>query len=207
MDGAVHVLQSSVLFASTYGYLAVLLFVFLEDFGMPVPGETVLVAASILAGIGKLDILAVLLYGFVGAVAGDNVGYLIGRYGGRKLVLKYGRYVFITEQRLHKVESFFVQYGGRVVVVARFVSGLRQLNGIIAGIGMMPWHHFLLSNIAGAALWVSVWGGIGYFFGEKAHDIRVAVRISEYYLFVVSIIAAVLLIGSIYIKRRKRKKL
>jgi membrane protein DedA with SNARE-associated domain len=154
-----------------WGYLAVGGFLFVEDFGIPVPGETMLIAASLYAGAGHLDIWLVAVVGFVAAVLGDNVGYLIGRSGGRELVLKYGRAVFITPERLDRAEDFFSRYGGRVVFIARFIEGLRQLNGVIAGIVEMPWRRFLLFNMLGAAVWVAVWSSVGYLAGNNVEAI------------------------------------
>lgn len=115
-----------------YGYLALGGFVLLEDFGIPVPGETILIAAAVYAGTGKLNILLVALIALVAAVVGDNLGYAIGLFGGRQLVLRFGRYVFITDERLDKAQGFFERHGGKVVSVARFIEGLRQANGIVA---------------------------------------------------------------------------
>jgi membrane protein DedA with SNARE-associated domain len=117
----------------SYGYLAVGGLVFLEDFGIPVPGETILIAAAVYACAGQLDIALVVLIGILAAVAEDNVGFAIGHFGGRPLVLRFGRYVFLTEERLDKAETFFARHGGKVVTIARFVEGLRQANGIVAG--------------------------------------------------------------------------
>src|SRR5690348_6428839 len=133
-----------------YGYLAVGGFITLEDFGIPLPGETILIAAAVYAGAGKLNIIAVLVIGVVAAVLGDNIGYLIGTYGGRRVVERWGRYVFITPERLDKAEAFFQRRGGWIVVIARFIEGLRQLNGIIAGTSSMPWRKFVVYNILGA---------------------------------------------------------
>ncbi len=137
-----------------WGYLAVGFLLFAEDFGVPAPGETVLIAASVYAGAGRLNVVAVGVIGFAAAVLGDNVGYAIGRFGGRTLVLRFGRYVMLTEKRLARAESFFTRHGGKIVIVARFIEGLRQANGIIAGITRMPWLRFLAFNALGAALWV-----------------------------------------------------
>ncbi|HKR48026.1 MAG TPA: DedA family protein [Pseudonocardiaceae bacterium] len=150
---------------TSYGYLAVFGFLFIESFGAPVPGQTMLMAAGIFAGAGKLNIAGVAILGFFAAVAGDNIGYLIGRSGGRRLVLRFGRYIFVTEKRLTKIENFFDRHGGKIVAVARFIDGLRQLNGIVAGIAEMPWWRFLAFNALGAAAWVGVWTSIGYLAG------------------------------------------
>lgn len=141
--------------------------VFFEDFGLPLPGETVLVTAALMASQGKLPILAVCAVAFLAAVLGDNVGYLIGRSGGHRLLLRKGGVIGLTHARLAKVEHFFHRYGGIIVVLARFFEGLRQLNGIVAGSMMMDWRVFLLFNSIGAALWVGVWGLGVFFFGQK----------------------------------------
>ena len=151
-----------------YGYWALFGAILLEDFGMPVPGETLLIAGALLASQRKMDIVSLLVTACIAAVTGDNIGYAIGRFGGRKLVLGYGRYVLITEQRLQKAEGFFRKYGGLVVVVARFFAVLRQLNGIVAGTVKMSWRRFLVYNMLGAALWVGFWGMLFYELGDKA---------------------------------------
>ena len=149
-----------------YGYLAVGGLLLLEDFGIPAPGETVLIAAAFYAGLGQLNIFLVILIGFAGAVIGDNIGFAIGEYGGHPLVERFGKYVFITPERLQSAEKFFNRHGGKVIVIARFVEGLRQANGIIAGLSEMKWLRFIVFNMIGAALWVSFWAGVGYLGGN-----------------------------------------
>ena len=149
-----------------YGYWAILLLVMVEDFGIPVPGETILIAAAIYAGAGRLNVVAVGLVGFVAAVIGDNIGFAIGHFGGRALALRWGKYIFLTEERLDKAEVFFARHGGKIIVVARFIEGLRQANGIIAGIAGMRWLRFLAFNALGAALWVGTWVSLGYLAGN-----------------------------------------
>lgn len=150
-----------------YGYAAILLLVMVEDFGVPAPGETALVVGSAAAAAGQLNIWGVLIAAFLGAVIGDNIGFAIGHFGGRKLVLSVGGRVGITHSRLTYAEGFFRKYGDVVVAGARFVEVLRQLNGIVAGTMEMDWRKFLAFNALGAALWVGVWGAIGYFAGEN----------------------------------------
>ena len=150
-----------------YGYAAIFLLVMVEDFGVPAPGETALVVGSAAAAAGQLNIWGVLVAAFLGAVIGDNIGFAIGHFGGRKLVLSAGGRVGITHSRLEYAEGFFHKYGDVVVAGARFVEVLRQLNGIFAGTMGMDWRKFLAFNALGAALWVGVWGAIGYFAGEN----------------------------------------
>jgi len=149
-----------------FGYWAVLLFVMIEDFGVPVPGETILIAASVYAGAGRLNVIMVGVIGFVAAVIGDNIGFAIGHYGGRALVLRWGRYVRLTRERLDKAEAFFGRHGAWIITIARFIEGLRQANGIIAGIIGMRWLRFLAFNALGAALWVGTWVTLGYLAGS-----------------------------------------
>jgi membrane protein DedA with SNARE-associated domain len=154
-------------FVVDYGYLAVFLGIFFEDFGLPTPGETMLIAGAVLASHGSLSIYWLLLVAWLGAVAGDSIGYLIGAKGGNRLVTRYGARVGITEERLKKVETFFARYGDIVVVFARFFLILRQFNGIVAGTLEMPWTRFFLYNAIGAALWVGFWGGATYWIGRQ----------------------------------------
>ncbi|MGK5680545.1 DedA family protein [Actinoplanes sp. URMC 104] len=154
-----------------WGYYAVAAIIGVESFGVPAPGQTIMVAAAIYAGAGRMNIFAVAALSFVAAVLGDNVGYWIGARGGRKLALRWGRYVFLTPERLARAEGFFARRGGRVVVVARFIDGLRQLNGVIAGITAMPWRTFLLYNAIGAALWVGLWTTVAYLLGTHLVEI------------------------------------
>ena len=103
----------------------------------------------------------------VAAVLGDNLGYLIGRRAGRAAVLRWGRYVLLTPKRLDAAEGFFERHGGKVVTVARFIAGLRQANGIVAGLTRMHWLRFVAFNGLGAALWVAAWCFAGFFAGRR----------------------------------------
>ena len=186
-----------------YTYWAVLLLVMIEDFGVPVPGETILIAAAVFAGTGRLDVVVVGLVGFAAAVIGDNIGFAIGHFGGRALALRWGKYVFLTEERLAKAEAFFNRHGGKIIVVARFIEGLRQANGIIAGISGMRWWRFLVFNALGAALWVGTWVSLGYLAGN--HIDTIYHYITNYSLYVL-IAVAVLLVALIipHVLRRRR---
>jgi membrane protein DedA with SNARE-associated domain len=149
-----------------YGYLAVALGILLEDFGLPAPGETLLITGAIGASTGALNIYLLLLLAWIGAVVGDNIGYAIGHFGGHHLLVRFGSRIGITNDRLSQVEKFFDHYGGWVIVFARFVVILRQFNGIVAGTLGMHWLHFLVLNAIGAALWVGLWGIFAYWLGK-----------------------------------------
>jgi membrane protein DedA with SNARE-associated domain len=174
-----------------------------EDFGIPVPGETILIAGGIYAGAGQLNVVAVGIIGFVAAVIGDNIGFAIGHFGGRALALRWGKYIFLTEERLDKTEAFFNRHGGKIIVVARFIEGLRQANGIIAGITGMRWRHFLAYNVIGAALWVGAWVSIGYFAGTSIDSIYRAITKYSYYVLIVLVVLVVAYI--IWRVRRRRR--
>lgn len=183
-----------------YGYLAVALIVTIESFGPPLPGETIIIAAAIYAGAGSLNIWGVFFVAFIAAVVGDNIGYAIGHFGGTRLVVKYGKFVGATEERYAKAEKFFVRFGGRIVIVARFVEGLRQLNGIIAGTTKMPYRKFLVCNIFGSALWVAVWTIAGDQAGNHIQTIYNSGKYIAEGLIVLLIIAV-----PIYLVRRRRR--
>ena len=187
-----------------YGLLAVLFFVLIEDFGIPVPGETILIAASIYAGSGRLNVVAVGVIGFVAAVTGDNIGFAIGHFGGRALVLRWGRYVRLTEERLDKAEAFFERHGGWIITVARFIEVLRQANGIIAGITGMRWLRFLAFNALGAALWVGTWVSLGYLAGSHIDTIYPRITKYSFYLLIALAVLLAAYIAWRVLRRRSR---
>jgi membrane protein DedA with SNARE-associated domain len=190
----------------SYGYLAVGGLLFVEDFGVPAPGETILIAAAVYAGAGQLNIVAVVLIGFLAALAGDNVGFAIGHFGGRALVLRFGRYVFLTEERLDKAQEFFTRHGGKVVTIARFVEGLRQANGIVDGLAKMPWRRFLGFNALGAALWVATWSAVGYLAGNNLTAIYDQLKRYELYLLAALGVLVVVLIGHRLWRRNRERR-
>jgi membrane protein DedA with SNARE-associated domain len=185
-----------------YGYLAIAGLVMIEDFGVPLPGETVLVLGALYAGTGRLNIVLVALLAFLGAIAGDNIGFAVGHFGGRPLLERYGRYVLITPQRLEHATQFFERHGGKVIIIARFVEGLRQANGIIAGISGMHWAKFLVFNVIGAALWVATWATIGYVSGSHIDSVyAAATRYGTYLAIAVGVLALGYLARRIYRRR------
>ncbi|HET7650269.1 MAG TPA: DedA family protein [Gammaproteobacteria bacterium] len=145
-------------YLSAYGYPVLFMVIFIESFGIPAPGQTLLIASALLAAHGKLSIALVLMTAFFAAVAGDSLGYWIGMQGGRRLLLRFGRYVRIGRREIRKMERAFNRFGGWFVTFARFFEVLRQVNGIVAGTMEMPFRRFLMFNGTGALLWVTVWG-------------------------------------------------
>jgi membrane protein DedA with SNARE-associated domain len=186
-----------------YGVWAVGLLVLLENIGVPViPGELALIAGAIYAGTGQLNVVAVGVTAVVAAFAGAGIGYAIGRLGGRALVLRYGKYVFIREHHLDRAERAVDRYGGVIVVVARYIVGLRELNGIISGVtGMRP-VTFGTFNAIGALAWVATWLTIGYVAGD--HIETIYSDITRYALY--ALIALAVLLAAWIARRVRRAK-
>ncbi|OBI47513.1 alkaline phosphatase [Mycobacterium kyorinense] len=199
------ILQSLAPILDRHGYAAVVALVGVEGFGIPAPGQTVLIAAGIYAGAGQLNLAVVLALGLVAAVAGDNIGYAIGHFAGRPLVLRFGRYVFLTEDRLATAERFFAKHGNVVVPVARFIDGLRQANGVVAGLAHMRWWRFLAYNVLGAIAWVSLWVLVGYVAGDHITAIYTEFQHYEKY-FLAALAAAVIAVSIRWLIKRRRRR-
>ncbi len=150
-----------------YGYAALFVGVFLENLGVPVPGETVLLAAGFFAKQGTLRLAIVIPCAIVAATFGDNTGYWIGRRGGRKLIERRGKYIGLSPKRLSHVESYFHEHGPRTIFFARFISGLRVVAALAAGVSHVPWPTFLLYNAAGAVVWGTAIALLGFLFGQS----------------------------------------
>ena len=150
-----------------YGYLFVFFGVMLGCSGIPFPGATILLAAGILVQQGHLNLGYAIVFGILGAILGSQIGYWAGKRGGRSFVLKWGRYVKITPERLGRVEQFFVRYGGKAVFASRFVSVFRMLGAPVAGISQMRRGTFFLYSALGGIVWATVVVLLGYFFGQS----------------------------------------
>jgi membrane protein DedA with SNARE-associated domain len=146
-----------------YGYSVVFLGVFLENTGLPVPGETMLLAGAALAHYGRLKLQWVVLTAIGGATLGDNLGFFIGRRYGRGLVERYGGHIGFTPARLAQFDRFFQKHGGRTVFIARFITGLRVVGAVLAGASGLRWPTFLVYNAAGAVVWSTAIACAGYF--------------------------------------------
>jgi membrane-associated protein len=155
-------------FAGAHGYWVLFLGVMLENAGIPLPGETALLAAGCLAspaGGSHLHLWAVIGVAFAGAVIGDNVGYWVGRELARRRLARGGRFLFLTPARLRAAEDYFARYGALTVFFGRFVALLRIVAGPAAGVAGMPWGRFLVANAAGAAVWATSIALLGYVAG------------------------------------------
>jgi membrane protein DedA with SNARE-associated domain len=165
-----------------YGLLFLFGIVALESAGAWVPGETALVTAAVIASRGHLTIEYVVIVAAIAAILGDNVGYWIGRTGGRRLAEKLPW----LARFLPPAERFFVRHGGKAVFFARFLAGLRVTGAWMAGISRMHWWTFLVWNAAGGIVWATAVSLVAYFFGKAAGD-----AISHYGLYGVALALAV----------------
>ena len=192
-------------FVRHYGAFSVMPILAIEAIGAPVPGESLLIFASVLAGRGEMSLPALLIFAWVGSVIGDNLGFLIGRKLGRKTVQRYGAKVGLTNERFSGIENTYVRYGSATVLFARFFSILRQLNGIVAGMLGMSWWRFVLFDAVGAALWVMVWVFLPAYFSEHLAFI---VTLAHHKIVVVSFLIAVglILVVGFFIRRLREAK-
>jgi len=190
-----------------YGYWAIAALLLLENIGIPViPGELALIAGAIFAGTGQagLNIVGVGIVAVAAAVAGAEIGYLIGRFAGRELVLHQGKYILIKPHHLERAEATASRYGGIVVVVARFIVVLRELNGIVGGISQMRWATFAFFNVVGACAWVATWLTIGYVAGDHIDTIYNGIDRFALYVLIALVVVLVGYIGWRLLRRRRR---
>jgi membrane protein DedA with SNARE-associated domain len=184
---------------TTYGYWAVLLFVAVESIGIPFPGETMLLVAAIYAGTHhSFHLPLVILAAACGAILGDNLGYLVGRGGGYRLLRRYGHLVHLDDRKLKLGIYLFRQHGGKVVFFGRFVAVLRAWAAFLAGTSRMPWDRFLLFNAAGGILWATLYGCGGYVLGDNIYRLTGPVG-------VVSVVLAILAIVVSFIVLRRNE--
>lgn len=149
-----------------YGYLFVLLGPMLQGVGLPLPAQTILLTAGVMAGQEILNPFYAVAFGLAGAMAGSQVGYLIGRKGGRPFVLRWGKYVRLTKERLDRAEEFFEKYERRAVLVARFIPFLKTFGYLAAGVSRMPHGTFFGYDLLGTSVWVAVSVFAGYIVSE-----------------------------------------
>jgi membrane protein DedA with SNARE-associated domain len=155
-------------FVARHGYWIVATAVGLESMGIPLPGETILVSAAVYAGVShQLNIVTVIAVAAMGAIAGDNLGFLIGRRVGYPLLIRKGHLIGLTTARVKLGQLLFTRHGGKVVFFGRFVALLRALAALLAGVNCMPWPRFLAFNAAGAVAWTGGYGTLAYVLGAQ----------------------------------------
>jgi membrane protein DedA with SNARE-associated domain len=184
-----------------YGLWVVFAVVMLEGMGIPVPGETALITAALYAGsTHQIGIASVVLVAAMAAIIGDNIGYLIGRSIGIRLIERYGRHVRLNEARLKMGQYLFRRHGGKIVLCARFVTLLRSFAALLAGVNRMRWPYFLIMNAIGGTCWAFLFGGGAYLFGEEMRRVTRPVSL-------LLLVAAVGLIttGVIFFQRHEKE--
>jgi membrane protein DedA with SNARE-associated domain len=157
-------------FIANYGLLFLFGIVCLESAGLWVPGETALIAAGVYASKGNLSITAVIAVAAAGAVIGDNIGYWLGREGGRRLIERYRWMRRVADRLLPPAERFFARHGGKAVFLARFFGGVRVTGAWMAGITRMSWWRFLFWNAAGGIVWALAVGLVSFYAGRAVAD-------------------------------------
>ena len=189
-------------FFHDYGYWTVAIALLLENAGIPVPGETILLFASFLAySERELHLPIIIIVATAACTIGDNLGYLIGRRGGRRLLARYQHIFRIRDKTIARGERLFARYGSLTIFFARFVFGMRIIAGPLAGVLHMEWKRFVLFNFLGAVVWVTVITLVGYFFGSQWEALlRVMHRIN------LGIAAAVGIVVLLLWWRHRRKK-
>jgi membrane-associated protein len=174
-----------------YGYWAVAIALLLENAGIPVPGETVLLLASFVAySQNELSLPWIIVVATVACTLGDNLGYALGVYGGRAVVTRYQAFFRIKDKTLARGEDLFARFGAVTVFFARFVFGMRVIAGPMAGVLRMPWRKFLIYNFLGAAVWVTVISGAGYLFGQHWWRLEGYIKRFDIALAIVALVAA-----------------
>lgn len=186
----------------TYGYWAVFLAVGVESLGIPLPGETTLITAALYAGTThRLNIGLIVVVASAAAIVGDNIGYVIGRVGGYRLLRRYGKYVRVDEARIKVGRYLFDRHGGKVVFFGRFVSVLRTYAAFLAGTNAMKWRRFLVFNASGGIIWSAIFAISAYFAGNVIRRVGTIVAI------VGGILAVVTLVVVVVMTRRHLKRL
>jgi len=175
-------------FFEHHGYLTVFFALMLENAGIPVPGETILLFASFLAfDEQSMRLPWIICIGIVACTTGDNIGYWIGRRGGRALLERYQKLFRISDRSIERGEHLFERFGNVTIFFARFVFGMRIIAGPLAGVLKMRWLRFALFNFLGATVWVTVISAIGYLFGEHWNQLVRFIGRANLILFVIAI--------------------
>ena len=188
---------------SEYGYAVVGIGVMLEATGLPLPGESLMIAAALYAAAThRLDIFVIVPVAAVGAIVGDQIGYFIGRSVGFRVLARFGRRVGLSEERLELGRYLFRRYGGRVVFLGRFVAVLRTFVALLAGANRMAWHSFLIWNALGGIGWTSLYGFGAYVLGDAVKRVSGPVGLA------MAVAGAIALVcGLVFVKRNERRLL
>jgi membrane protein DedA with SNARE-associated domain len=173
-------------FIVAWGYWAVALGLLLENAGIPVPGETILIIASVASfNEHELHLPWIIVIGTLAATTGDNIGYWIGRRGGRPLLERWKHFFRVSDRHVQKGEALIEKHGAVSIFIARFIAGARIFAGPLAGILHMRWPRFALFNFLGAVTWVTVIASLGYAFGSQLDRLLKLVKDANYIILIV----------------------
>jgi len=192
-------------FFQSYGYWVVFFGIMLENAGLPVPGETVLLFAGFLAFHGQLHLSRAILTAIAGATIGDSLGYAIGHFGGTALVRRLRGRFLMSARHYDRAQALVLKHGHWAVFVARFITGLRVLAGPFAGAFLMPYPRFLLFNFSGAVVWAITIGYVGFLFGSNWGRLVRLVKAADLVILALVALGAVVA-GVVYARRQKKRK-
>ncbi len=185
-----------------YGYIAVFTGILLESTGLPLPGESLMIAAALYAAsTHRLDIFILVPLAAMGAICGDQIGYFVGRWIGYRLLARWGRKVGLSDERLELGRFLFRKYGAAVVFLGRFVAFLRTFAAVLAGANRMPWHSFLLWNALGGICWTALYGFGAYALGDAAKRITGPLGIG------LGVVGALVLLAIVVFVHRNERRL
>ena len=189
MHGIIEIIRH---FLEAWGYWAVALGLLLENAGVPVPGETILIVAAVFSyNTHHLHLQWIIIVGIIAATTGDNIGYWIGRKGGRTLLERWKRFFRVRDEHIRSAESLIERHGSWAIFLARFVTGARVIAGPLAGVLYMEWKRFALFNFLGATVWVVTIAGVAYAFGSQLD--RLLALMSDFNWLVLGVVAVVIL--------------
>jgi membrane protein DedA with SNARE-associated domain len=175
---------------TNHGYWTLAITLLLENAGIPLPGETMLLFASFLAfQHHELNLGLIILVATLACTLGDNLGYWIGFHGGRPLLHRYQKVFRVSDEKIERGEKLFEKFGSITVFFARFVFGMRVIAGPLAGVLRMPWRRFVMFNFLSAAVWVTVISCVGYFFGQHWERLLKIVGQANVAVFVIAALA------------------
>lgn len=185
-----------------YGVLIIMAAVAVEGFGIPAPGQTLLVVGAVLAARGKFNIDELLAGAWFASVVGSLVGYYVGRLGGRRLLARLP----VNQSHLERMERLCAHHGGKLILVARFIDGPRQLSSFLVGVLQMSPARFLVMTSVGAVLWVGVWGMGAYQLDRHIHVLDTTVRHLSPYAWAATLLAVLLLVIYLFRRNHNRKR-
>ena len=185
------------------GYLGIFLLMFLESTFFPFPSEIIMIPAGYLAYQGEMNLYMVVLVGILGSVAGALLNYYLAMHLGKKIILRYGKYFFIKEETLDKLDTFFAKHGEISTFTGRLIPGIRQLISLPAGLARMNIAKFSFYTAIGAGIWVVVLVGVGYVVGSNQELISKYMKSAT----LIALVSVVLILIFYVVRNRRRREI